>query len=237
LSESYEPSYYEIALTNRQVVVAFVILLICLMGTFFAGVWVGRGEVQAAAPATPQQRSAGDEGIEPLDFFGGGDEPAADAGGAAAGEPAAQQPDARPRREPPTADASGGEGAALPSTDAALPPSGADAAPRQPEPQTATPRSAAAQRPAAPQPRSVPAAGAPVEGPVVQVFSSADREQAQKVRDRLVDGGQPAYLSPVEVEGRTMYRVRIGPFRDRGEAEKVADAVRHQYKYDTWITQ
>jgi len=226
VSESYEPSYYEIALTNRQVVVAFVILLICLMGTFFAGVWVGRGEVQAAVPAAPEQTTS-DDGIEPLDFFGGGEEAAAQPATeqAATEQPATAQPPATPqtspRRQPPASDAAGGEGAALPATAAPLPAGQADAVPP----------------PTPPPARGVPAAGAPVEGPVVQVFSSADREQAQKVRDRLVDGGQPAYLSPVEVEGRTMYRVRIGPFRDRGEAEKVADAVRHEYKYDTWITQ
>ena len=39
----HEPSYYEIALTNRQVVVAFVILLACLLAAFFSGVWIGRG--------------------------------------------------------------------------------------------------------------------------------------------------------------------------------------------------
>ena len=32
----HEPSYYEIALTNRQVVVAFVILLACLLAAFFS---------------------------------------------------------------------------------------------------------------------------------------------------------------------------------------------------------
>ena len=39
---SHEPSYYEIALTNRQVVVAFVILLTCVVAAFFSGVWIGR---------------------------------------------------------------------------------------------------------------------------------------------------------------------------------------------------
>ena len=42
MSDSHEPSYYEIALTNRQVIVAFVILLVCLIAAFFSGVWVGR---------------------------------------------------------------------------------------------------------------------------------------------------------------------------------------------------
>ena len=40
MTNSHEPSYYEIALTNRQVVVAFVILLLCLVSAFFSGLWI-----------------------------------------------------------------------------------------------------------------------------------------------------------------------------------------------------
>jgi DedD protein len=72
---------------------------------------------------------------------------------------------------------------------------------------------------------------------VVQVFSSRDRSQAEQVVARLKGGGRPAYLSPVEVGGQTMYRVRLGPYADREEAQKVADAVRREHKLDTWITQ
>ncbi|HEY8021186.1 MAG TPA: hypothetical protein VIH93_08800, partial [Thermoanaerobaculia bacterium] len=45
----HEPSYYEIALTNRQVVVAFVVLLVCLLSAFFSGVWIGRGSAERSA--------------------------------------------------------------------------------------------------------------------------------------------------------------------------------------------
>jgi cell division septation protein DedD len=72
---------------------------------------------------------------------------------------------------------------------------------------------------------------------VIQVFSSADKDQAVRIRDRLVSGGQKAYLSPVEVSGRTMYRVRIGPFDTRDKAQKVAEQVRKSYKLDTWVTE
>ena len=41
MNESNEPSYYEIALTNRQVVVAFVLILSSVMAAFLSGVWVG----------------------------------------------------------------------------------------------------------------------------------------------------------------------------------------------------
>ena len=72
---------------------------------------------------------------------------------------------------------------------------------------------------------------------MVQVFSSHDREQAQKIVDQLTDGGQPAYMSPTEVDGQTMFRVRIGPFQSREQAERVADQVKRKYRLETWITQ
>ena len=36
MHDSQEPSYYEIALTNRQVLVFFVVLLLCVVGAFFS---------------------------------------------------------------------------------------------------------------------------------------------------------------------------------------------------------
>ncbi len=64
-----------------------------------------------------------------------------------------------------------------------------------------------------------------------------DRAQADRIRNRLTGGGQKAYLSPVDVAGRTMYRVRIGPFTSRADAQKVAEKVRKAYKLDTWVTE
>ena len=135
----HEPSYYEIALTNRQVVVAFVILLACLMGTFFAGVWVGGGDApQAAAevPAAGEQAVADEQPIEELDFFGGGGEvapPQGDRTEVRYEEPGPGEGGSEPPREDPAvqrnrrearaaaaraaredaADTAGGEGAAL----------------------------------------------------------------------------------------------------------------------------
>ena len=74
MAEPHEPSYYEIALTNRQVVVAFVILLTCLLGAFFSGVWIGReGSVRAAQEQmvrnTPPSESKEGKNLEELEFF------------------------------------------------------------------------------------------------------------------------------------------------------------------------
>ncbi|MGH9363397.1 MAG: hypothetical protein ACRD2T_15925, partial [Thermoanaerobaculia bacterium] len=93
----HEPSYYEIALTNRQVVVAFAILLVCLLIAFFSGVWVGRGagpgeeEVRAAAEGAPPEGSA----LEEFEFFEEGE-------GNAPGEAAPQAPPAPAQTAPTT---------------------------------------------------------------------------------------------------------------------------------------
>ena len=250
----HEPSYYEIALTNRQGVVAFVILLACLMGTFFAGVWVGGGDAaqaEAEVPPAGEQAVADEQPIEELDFFGGGGEVAPPEGdrtevryedpgpGAGDGEPAREDPAvARNRREARRAaaraaeeeagDTAGGEGAALSQGAPTAQPSGQQAATdtMQPVRETAPPTTTR------PQPHQGTS-----DGLVVQVFSSREREQAQKVVDTLTSAGQRAFLSPQEVDGRTMYRVRIGPFSDRAEAERVANQVKRAHKLDTWITQ
>ncbi|RMH17035.1 MAG: hypothetical protein D6696_16705, partial [Acidobacteria bacterium] len=112
MSDSHEPSYYEIALTNRQVMVAFVALLLCLLAAFVGGVWLGREgwdptpggpapAVQAEGPASPTDL----EGLEEFKFYSDAqpeaeaDRPLAeDVGSAPAGSTAAPPP---PRTSPP----------------------------------------------------------------------------------------------------------------------------------------
>src|SRR3712207_7087128 len=44
------------SLTNRQVIVAFIILLVCLLSAFFSGVWIGReGTAARVAGAAEDQ--------------------------------------------------------------------------------------------------------------------------------------------------------------------------------------
>ncbi|MGE5233944.1 MAG: SPOR domain-containing protein [Acidobacteriota bacterium] len=219
MSEPHEPSYYEIALTNRQVTVAFVILLVCLVGAFFSGVWVGRSgaESSAARPAPAPQATNGQAPLEELHFFSD----------AAKSEKApAVVPESTAAASPAVSPL-----AALPTPEVAPPAS-------SPAPVVTPSLEAHKAQPAA---KSTPVAAeavselAPGEM-VVQVFSSPDGEQARKIVARLKSGGFRAFLSPIEKSGKTVYRVRIGPFTDHGAAQKVADQVRKKYRYDTWIT-
>ena len=262
----HEPSYYEIALTNRQVVFAFVILLVCLVAAFFSGVWVGtRGEEKAAAQraqiAAEKADKVSPEGqsLEEFKFFAKPGEGPKD-GKHPAGDSDSQEP-ANPK---PAKETTLAEDVAKPSAPPAPPAAEERSAPReperstpparQPEPKPAPPAKATTAAPPPPQPapdrseatvrpRTVPEAPAAAPAPtmrpgdvIIQVFSSADEDQADKVRDRLVKGGQKAFLSPIDKGGRTMYRVRIGPFSSRDSAEKVAEKVRKEQRLDTWVT-
>ncbi|MFQ5350051.1 MAG: SPOR domain-containing protein, partial [Thermoanaerobaculia bacterium] len=53
---------------------------------------------------------------------------------------------------------------------------------------------------------------------------------------RLGDGGYPAFLLEESLQGRKTFRVRVGPYRQRAEAQKIADELRREYRLETWIT-
>ncbi len=71
---------------------------------------------------------------------------------------------------------------------------------------------------------------------VVQVFSSADLEQAASVERRLRADGHRAFLSPQTLDGQVMQRVRVGPFDGQAAAAAAAEQLAKQYGLETWIT-
>ena len=260
MEETHEPSYYEIALTNRQVIVAFVVLLVCLLSAFFSGVWIGRESTARAAAeqivrnAPPKAAKQG-QSLEELDFFnkapetkGGPAQPETASAAEApsdttlledlGGEPAAAKPPETPAGE------SGTVAAQAAPEDAAA--ARREKRQRRKERQAAKAAAAAAaqgnpppaRQTAAPvQPSQAPAPVLPKGSVWIQVFSSPDRSQAESIRAKLAGGGYQAHLAPIERGGRTMYRVRVGPFPSKAEAQKVADKVRTGYKLDTWVTE
>ncbi|MXX73889.1 MAG: hypothetical protein F4210_09240 [Holophagales bacterium] len=71
---------------------------------------------------------------------------------------------------------------------------------------------------------------------VVQVFSSADVEQAASVEQKLRADGHSAFVSPQTLDGQVMQRVRVGPFDDQAAAAAAAEQLAKQYGLETWIT-
>ncbi len=237
MSDSSENYYYEIALTNRQVLVSFVVLLTCVLVAFGAGVWVGRmgqGQVLAAeVPATEvETEESGDLAqLEELQF------PSADAAGQlrkpdlsqlrSDPSPSSPPPPPPPARETTLAEDVGS--APRPSTSSPPPPP-VEAPP--PPRQTTPPPPPRQTTPPPPSAASVPAG----EGFVVQVFATREEAQAEKVRERLQAAGYEAFISSVLVGSLNNYRVRVGPYASREPAEKAAREITTDFKLETWVT-
>ena len=66
MNHDQEQSYYEIALTNRQVLVSFVVLLSCVLAAFVSGVWLGR-KGSVPEPSVEEQMASVDPGATDLD--------------------------------------------------------------------------------------------------------------------------------------------------------------------------
>ena len=213
MSESHDQSYYEIALTNRQVLSIFVGLLVCMLVAFLGGVWLGQNADRSVKVASTQAIVAADGSdapLERLDFFNRSE--ASPTSLAQAEATPDQKPEPVPVRKQPVA---------------ASPPPSEEVPTRSAQP---GPTAAARRPPAEPVTIATP------DSVVIQVFSSNEEAQARRVVDQLRARGYPALLSPVDVSGRTLHRVRIGPYTDRDEAEVVAESVRRAFDFETWIT-
>jgi DedD protein len=88
------------------------------------------------------------------------------------------------------------------------------------------PRAAVA---ATPRPRP------PAGGFRVQVLSVSSRADAEGEAARLTRSGLPASVEPGTGPRGTVYRVRVGPFSTRQEAEEASRRLSSQGRRDTWI--
>lgn len=248
MTSSEERSYYEIALTNRQVAFAIGTLLICVVGAFIAGLWVAREAMGERGPDGPTLAQA--EGEEPFAFFGDADPSVSDAGeepasgGAEDAAPQGDEDDEMPVQRLRTPADDGDESTESGADDAAEAERRANeqaveepepevvVARRAPEPEEEEATAVDAPETATPQERRPPAAGSRV----IQVFSSADREQAQALLGRLEQAGYSAFMDPLDNGSRTMFRVRVGPYSTEDAAKSAASRLRRDFRLETWIT-
>jgi DedD protein len=97
------------------------------------------------------------------------------------------------------------------------------------EPPQADPESTAASRPAAP-----PAASSR-ESWVVRVGAFADQSNADSIVQRLDAGGYKPSSASVQVNGRAMVRVWVGPFPDRVEATRIKSELAREYDLNGFV--
>jgi cell division septation protein DedD len=246
--------YYEIQLTNKQLVFYFLAGATGLILSFLAGVMVGRGvdqsagEVQAARPAA-EERVVTEETPKPvppaedLTYAQRLESDKADEGleRAKAGAPAGKGAPAGSARAGAGATAPAGAAAAPATSMAAAPATTAAARPAPPSTNapaatatTTPPRGTPAVKPVAPAVK--PAKGGPAAGSgnfTIQVGAFKDKATADSVVARLKAKGFAAYVLAPEGEG--LFNVRVGNFPGRADAERIQGRLRDEEKFKPFI--
>ena len=226
--------YYEIQLTNKQLVFYFLAGATGLILSFLAGVMVGRGvdqtagEVQAARPVA-EERVVTEETPKPVPSTAG------DLTYAQRLE-SDKTDDGLERPKGATSTARAARTVNPPVTTAAAPATTVPAAP--PVTVAAVPRPGPAN-----DARPTPAAAKPIKGPgapipaggnfTIQVGAFKDKASADSIVTRLKAKGFAAYV--VSPEGEGLFNVRVGNFATRPEAERVQGKLRDEEKYKPFI--
>lgn len=226
-----DDGFREIQLSGKQLVFLFMAATVVSVVIFLSGVLVGRGvkaeraaalqadvltaspvpDAPSAPPPTPGEADPRNA-APPSDVVGELEEApvAVDRSKARKGAPAESND---PRPDPTPAAASKGAGASKPP--AAAPTAKATAPAASP---TSSPASEAATR----------------SGYAVQVAAVDGRGEADAMVKRLSDKGYTAYVE--QPRGTRVFRVRVGTFRTRRDAQAVADKLQKEEKFKPWVT-
>jgi cell division septation protein DedD len=204
-----DDTFHEIQLNGKQLVFLFMVAVVVSSVIFLCGVLVGRGVRNERDLAAEAQQLQ--------------ESPTPDAETASPAAPVAPA-GADPTTAPPPAtvnDAAFAENLGAP----AAPP-----APQQPEPVAPKPVPSAMKAASSP-------ATAPRPGFGVQVAALKDRSEAERIVKRLAGKGYPAYVID-PAEGTPVYRVRVGNFKTRSEANTVAARLEKEERVvKPWVTQ
>jgi DedD protein len=229
--------YYEIQLTNKQLVFYFMAGAAGLILSFLAGVMVGRG-VEGGAASASETRPITEERVvaeaspspvatapAPSDYSYPhrleSEKPEEGLDHSRAG--AASTPVATP--------APGVARPAAAPTPAVATPKPAPATPRAPvatpTPTLPTPPPPGASRAAAPPAGPLPKAlASSAAGFAIQVGAFKDKASADSIVRSLKARGLPAYAMAPAVKGGGLFTVRVGVYRDRADAEAVQERLR-----------
>ena len=223
--------YYEIQLTNKQLVFYFMAGATGLILSFLAGVMVGRGvdtaqgEVQArnlaeerviaeepAVRATPSPELTYAQRLE------------ADRVDTSLERPAAPKP-VEKRSAAPATPAPTRVAAATP------PPTTVRPAPKRP----AAPAATAATPKPTPKPAPATGTAGPGQSFSIQVGAFKDKATADSIVARLKTKGFAAYVVSPESNDPGLYVVRVGHYAARADAERAEARLRDQEKFSPFI--
>jgi cell division septation protein DedD len=243
-TQTQDEGFHEIQLNGKQLVFLFIAATVVSVVIFLCGVLVGRGvragqtTIADATPTSgvtdtsPQQAAAA-----PAQTPAGSDPTAAPAPPAPADDLSyfdrLQKPNAPAEKLKPASERSVVERPAPPpAREAPPPPARETPAPvaRETAPAPAPKETAAA--PAADAARAEPSG----QGFAVQIAALNVRSEADAIAKRLSSKGYAAYVLAPADGTPSVYRVRIGKFPTRREAETIAARLQKEEQFKPWVT-
>jgi cell division septation protein DedD len=75
----------------------------------------------------------------------------------------------------------------------------------------------------------------PGDGFSIQVAALRQRGEAESVARGLTTKGYPAFVMNPDAGAPAVFRVRVGKFKDRREAESVAARLQKEEQFKPWI--
>jgi cell division septation protein DedD len=226
-----DEGFHEIQLNGKQLVFLFMTGTVVAVVIFLMGVMVGRG---IRVPRAAQQLdAASDTGVDPTAAARPSLPPPSTTtdGASAASQETLTYPDRLedPTPPPETLRDTPNELGAY----AATPPTPIAKAPEPPAPKPTVDKKPPAAKPAAAAAVAPEPAG---KGFVVQVAATRDRSEADAIARRLAAKGYPTFVSTPGANGPRVFRVRVGKFSDRRQADTVAGKLEREEQFKPWIT-
>lgn len=220
-----DEGFHEIQLNGKQLVFLFMAATVVSVVIFLCGVMVGRG-VRSHGGAPTQTEAAAAAAEEPA-----ASAPATTSASSATTIAAGAQP------APPDPAESAEENYYKDLT-ADKPTDGRAEKKAEPAPAPAPKPEPPAARPPAPpaQTAAAPPSAVTSGGFAVQIAALRERGEADSIVKRLASKGYQAYiLNPVPGKP-PVYRVQVGRFPDRAEANRIAARLKSEEQFSPWVT-
>jgi cell division septation protein DedD len=236
-SQTQDDGFHEIQLNGKQLVFLFMAATVVSVVIFLCGVLVGRGvnagRVTGAEAAALNEPPTADPVITSTQesVIAPGQDPTI--------APAPPNPAADDLSYPNRLERSGAPDESM--APAASKPAAAKPTTSNPaQANRATSKPAAADAPAPAPQKEAPVAATPAPAPgsgfAVQVAALNVRSEADAIARRLTAKGYAAYVQAPSKGTAAVYRVRIGTFKTKREADTVAARLKKEEQFTPWVT-
>lgn len=90
-------------------------------------------------------------------------------------------------------------------------------------------------RPAPVDKPEVTTANATASGYVIQVLATSDKGKADGIKSSMSGEGYPVFVTNAKVDGKTVYRVRVGTYPGKGDAAAVQARMKARYAQNQYV--